>query len=90
MLVHTIHLTAKIDPLKYLLSKASLIGRLAKWMMILSKFDIEYVEHKAIKGQAIVDQLVDFAIQDDAPIQVDFLDEYLMYMNKRIWKMFFD
>ena len=59
-------------------------------MMILLEFDIEYVEHKAIKWQAIIDQLVDFPIQDDAPIQVDFLDEHLMYMTKRTWKMFFD
>ena len=46
MLAHTIHLIAKIDPLKYLLGKASIIGRLAKWMIILSEFDIEYIEHK--------------------------------------------
>ena len=30
MLAHTIHLIAKIDPLKYLLSKDALMGRLAK------------------------------------------------------------
>ena len=40
MLAHTMRLMAKIDPLKYLLRKASLTGRLAKWVMILSKFDI--------------------------------------------------
>ena len=74
----------------YLLSKVSLTSRLAKWMMILSKFDIKYVEHKVIKGQAIIDQLVDFPIQDDVPIQVDFPDEHLMYMTTRTWKMFFD
>ena len=34
--------------------------------------------------------MVDFSLQDDAPIQVDFLDEHLMYMTKRTWKMFFD
>ena len=55
MLVHTVHLIAKIDTLKYLLSKVALIGRLAQWMMILFEFDIRYVERKAIKGQAIVD-----------------------------------
>lgn len=90
MLAHTIHLIAKIDPLKYLLGKAALMGRLAKWMMILSKFDIEYVERKAIKGQAIVDQLADFPIRDKAPIQVEFLDEHIIYMTARTWKMFFD
>ena len=55
MLAHTTWLIAKIDPLKYLLNKATLIGRLAKWVMILSEFDIQYVERKAIKGQEIVD-----------------------------------
>lgn len=40
MLAHTTWLVAKMDPLKYLLSNASLIGRLAKWVMILSEFDI--------------------------------------------------
>ena len=59
MLTHTINLVSKIDPLKYLLSKASLTGRLAKWVMILSEFDIHYVDRKAIKGQVIADQLAD-------------------------------
>ena len=68
MLAHTIHLVAKIDPLKYLLSKAALTGRLAKWMMVLTEFDIEYVERKAIKGQAIADQLADFPVQDSMPV----------------------
>ena len=90
MFVHTIHLIEKIDPHKYLLGKNSLMGRLAKWMMILSEFDIEYIEHNAIKGKAITNQLVDFPIQDNAPIQVDFLDGHLMHMTKRTWKMFFD
>ena len=50
LLTHTIRLIAKINPLKYLLSKATLIGRLAKWVMILSDFNIQYVERKEIKG----------------------------------------
>lgn len=49
MLTHTTQLVAKIDPLKYLLSKETLKRRLAKWVMILRKFDIQYVERKAIK-----------------------------------------
>lgn len=68
MLTHKTKLIARIDPLKYLLNKATLIGRLAKWVMILNEFDIEYIERKAIKGQAIVDQLVDAPIIDVTPI----------------------
>ena len=62
MLSHTVHLIAMIDPLKYLLSKVALTGCLAKWMMIPFKFDIQYVERKAIKGRAIADQLTDFPL----------------------------
>ena len=40
MLTHTTLLVTKIDPLKYLFNKKTLIGRLAKWVMILREFDI--------------------------------------------------
>lgn len=33
--------------------------------MILTKFDIEYVDQKSIKGQVIIDQ------QEESPIYVD-------------------
>lgn len=55
MLMHKIQLVAKIYPLKYLPSKATLTGRSKKCVMILSEFDIEYVDRKAIKGKVIVD-----------------------------------
>ena len=90
MLAHTVHLVAKIIPLKYLLRKAMLTGYLAKWMMILSEFDIQYVKHKAIKGQAIADQLANFSLEDTIAIQVEFSDASIMYITERTWKMFFD
>ena len=90
MLAHTVHLIAKIDPLKYLLSKVALTGRLAKWMMILSEFDIQYVEHKEIKGQAIADQLANFPLEDTTPMQIEFSDASIMYITERTWNIFFD
>lgn len=50
MLSDKVQLIAHFDPLKYLLSKVTLTERLAKWVMILSEFDIEYIDRKAIKG----------------------------------------
>lgn len=90
MLAHSIKLVAKIDPLKYLLSKATLTGRLAKWVMVLTEFDIEYVERKAIKGQVIADQIVDAPLEDSQPLHIEFLDESIMHLTQRSWKMFFD
>ena len=81
MLVHTTKFIAKIDPLKYLLSKASLMGCLEKWVMILSEFDIEYIERKAIKGQAIADQLAEAPITDHEPVNIEFLDESIILLT---------
>ena len=53
MLNHTKYLIAKIDPLKYFLSKAALTGQATKWVLILSEFDIVYKDCKAIKGQVL-------------------------------------
>ena len=92
MLSHQTKLVAHIDPLKYLLSKAALTGRLEKWVMILSEFDIEYVDRKAIKGQVIADQLAEAPIQDHQPIISDFADESIMTLQPviEIWQLYFD
>lgn len=54
MLSHPIKLISKVDPLKYFLSRTSLTGHITKWVMLLGEIDIEYVDHKAIKGKFIV------------------------------------
>ena len=68
MLNHTTHLIAKIHQLKYFLSKASLTSRAAKWVLILSEFDIVYNDHKAIKGQIIANQPIEAPLQGDHPL----------------------
>jgi RNase H-like domain found in reverse transcriptase len=43
MLAHKIILISKVDPLKYLMTRPMLTGRLAKWAIILIEFDITYM-----------------------------------------------
>jgi len=87
---HT-NLIAKIDPLKYLLAKEALTSRLAKWVMTLSEFDIVYVDRKAIKGQALADQLAEAPMTDIHPMVSNFLDENLFTLSTSImWKLYFD
>ena len=57
LLSHHIILITKADPLKYILSKRTLSGRLAKWAMLLAPFDIKFIPQKAVEGQPIVDFL---------------------------------
>lgn len=81
MLSHKIQLIAHFYPLKYLLSKATLIGRLVKWVMILSEFNIEYVDRKAMKDKIITNQLAKTPIQDNNPLLVDFHDEFIFTLT---------
>lgn len=83
-------LIANIDPLKYLLSKTTLNGRLAKWVMVLSEFDIEYVDWKSIKGQVIANQLAESPLQDDHLIEVEFIDSEIVNVEAKTWQLYFD
>lgn len=81
MLTYKTNLIARIDPLKYLLNKATLIAKLAKWVMILNEFDIKYFDRKSIKGQAIADQLANAPMIDDTLIVSEFLEEYIFMVT---------
>ncbi|KAA3485495.1 Retrovirus-related Pol polyprotein from transposon 17.6 [Gossypium australe] len=53
MLYHTTWLISKQDPLKYMMESTALNGRIARWQILLSEFDIIYVYQKTVKGSAI-------------------------------------
>lgn len=58
--------------------------------MILTKHDIEYVEHKAIKGQVIADQLVEAPIYSENPLVSEFPNESIFNLSMADqWKMYF-
>lgn len=78
MLNHTTHPIAKIDLLKYFLSKCSLTSHAKKWILILSEFKFFYKYRKPIKGQVIANQLIEAPLQGAHPIIEDFLDEIIM------------
>ena len=59
-LSHVVHLMTRCDPLRYLLSKPTLSGRMARWLLLLAEFDIVCLTPKAIKSQALADLLAQF------------------------------
>ncbi|PKI48630.1 hypothetical protein CRG98_030978 [Punica granatum] len=67
---------------------------IAKWRCQLTENDIEYVSRTSVKGQAIADNLAEFPIVDDTPIDSDFPDERILQMSGEEeitrWKMYFD
>ena len=50
MLTHTTWLISKMDPIKYIFDKPALTGRIARWQMLLSKFDIYMSRKKLLKA----------------------------------------
>ncbi|KAM1411305.1 hypothetical protein ACFXTO_024189 [Malus domestica] len=59
MLPCHVHIIAKTDVIKYMLSKPMLTGRIGKWILALSEFSVQYVPQWAVKGQAIADFLAE-------------------------------
>ncbi|GKV11286.1 hypothetical protein SLEP1_g22551 [Rubroshorea leprosula] len=94
MLTNTTYLLSRMDPIKFIFEKPTLSGRISRWRMLLSKFDIVYTTQKAIKGQAIADHLVEHVTEDYEPIDWDFLDEDILVVEAKSdsdnRKLFFD
>ncbi|XP_040944220.1 uncharacterized protein [Gossypium hirsutum] len=71
---------------------------MARWQILLSKFDIMYESQKAVKGNAIADFLTSRALEDYEPLNFDFPNEDFMYVAAteenpqmdRVWKLNFN
>ncbi|XP_070029086.1 uncharacterized protein [Nicotiana sylvestris] len=86
-----------MDPLKYIFQKLMPTGKLAKWKILLSEFDIIYVTQKAIKGQALANKLTENPVDGEyEPLKIYFPDEEVSFIGEDIaksyncWRMFFD
>ncbi|KAK5843180.1 hypothetical protein PVK06_005624 [Gossypium arboreum] len=93
MLYHTTWLISKLDPLKYMMESTALNGRMAKWQILLSEFDIVYVSQKAIKRNVVADFLASRALEDYELLNFDFPNEELMCIaatEDSPWKLNFD
>ena len=69
---------SKADVIKHMLSMPILNGRVGKWILALSEFDLKYESAKAVKGQ----------------IMVDFVTQHhkrsIDYVEAVPWTLFFD
>ncbi|XP_040951508.1 uncharacterized protein [Gossypium hirsutum] len=80
------------------MESTTLNERMARWKILLSEFDIVYVSQKAIKGSTIADFLATRALEDYEPLDFDFLNEDLMYVENaeedpqenHSWRLNFD
>uniref|UniRef100_A0A2N9H5G0 RNase H type-1 domain-containing protein n=1 Tax=Fagus sylvatica TaxID=28930 RepID=A0A2N9H5G0_FAGSY len=61
---------------------SALTGKIARWQVLLSEFDILFVARKAIKGQAIADYLADYPSEQLELMDSEFLDEDVMTVDE--------
>src|SRR3954464_6236154 len=93
----TIHVISKVNPLRLLMTKpSSLNGRLAKWAILLSQYDMHFLPQKAIKGQAITDFMEENPTPGFGRLYEDIPDESAKVhlaqttLEDQVWQMFFD
>ncbi|XP_012477785.1 uncharacterized protein LOC105793419 [Gossypium raimondii] len=80
------------------MESTTLNGRMTRWQILLSEFDIIYVNQEAVKESAIADFLASRALEDYEPLNFDFPNEDLMYVvtteedsqESHPWKLNFD
>ena len=85
------HLISRLDLLRYLFDRPILTSRLMKWLILLTKFNIQYVSQKSIKGSIVADHLASLPTSEDRPVDDDFLDEEFIAMTSLSgWRMYFD
>ena len=65
-------------------------GKTAKWVLLLSEFDIKYVTQKSVNGRTIANHLDHCSLEEVEEIQRDFPDEDIMGIELDSWKTYFD
>ncbi|XP_020532933.1 uncharacterized protein LOC110008931 [Jatropha curcas] len=81
---------SRMDSVKYLYGTPALVGKLGRWLILLSEFDIEYAIKKTVKGRAVVNFLAAHPVEDNEQWEIDFPDEHLNLVEKKGWKLYFD
>ena len=72
-----------MDPVKYIFEEPALTGKVTRWQMILTEYDIQYTSQKAIKGNVLSDYLAEQPIDDYQPMRFDFPDEDIMFLKSK-------
>jgi len=75
-----VYVYSHFDIIKHMLSKPILHSRVGKWALTLTEYSLTYQSLKSIKGQIVVDFIVDHSI----------VDPLSSVVNNQPWKLYFD
>src|SRR5256712_4112984 len=87
---YKVMIVSKMDPMQYLYRTPTLAGKLSRWLILLSEFDIEFVTKKTVKGRVVADFLAENPVEETDEWELAFPDEHLAVIEEEVWKLFFD
>ena len=91
MTKYSVHLISCLNPLRCLFDRSALVGRLMRWLVLLTRFDIHYVTQKSIKGSIVAYHSFSLPVFDGRAIDDDFVDEDIVVVTSLSgWRMYFD
>ena len=91
MIEYSVHLISRLDPLRYLFDRLALASRLMRWLVLLTKFDIQYVSQKSIKGSIVPNHLASLPTIERRAVDDDFPNEEFVAMTRLSgWRMYFN
>ncbi|RVW77165.1 Retrovirus-related Pol polyprotein from transposon 17.6 [Vitis vinifera] len=70
MTEYSLHLISCLDPLRYLFDRPALTGRLMRWLVLLTEFDIQYVSQKSIREDGACTSMVQ-PINQETALELD-------------------
>jgi len=89
-----IQVISRFNPLWLLMmSPSSLNSRLAKWAILLSQYEMQFMPQKAIKGQVAADFLADHPVSETSKFYDDLPDEITKVnfsLEEKAWQLFFN
>ncbi|XP_057994348.1 uncharacterized protein LOC131174611 [Hevea brasiliensis] len=89
-------IAGRMDSIKYVFETPFIPGRIAKWQVMLSQYDIVYMTKKAMKGSVIPDLLAENPIDDYEVLDFEFPYKHINTMSEDTegqevaWEMYFD
>ena len=76
--------------MRYLFQVPALTGKISRWLVLLTEFEIEYITTKVIEGRAVAEFLALNAVEEEEKWNLEFPDENLALIECREWKLYFD
>ncbi|XP_058181223.1 uncharacterized protein LOC131299658 [Rhododendron vialii] len=90
LLAHQVVLVSQLDPIKYLFEKPTLIGKLARWLLLLVEFDLKYMAKKSVKGRVVAEFLADHPVTEAEAEDFMIPDKDILFLLDDTWQLYFD